>query len=72
MPRGRRKRPLRKERLNTEKGTTTSLVAVYCTNGHEIRIYGNPMVAKPGQQVRYYGNPFVCGKCGAECYGGKN
>jgi hypothetical protein len=46
------------------------LVPVYCTNGHAILVWGNPLMAKPGEVVRWWGNPFLCGQCGASCKGG--
>lgn len=59
--------------MNSLKDAT---VQVYCTNGHAQRLWGNPLMARPGERVRFWGSDLRCGHggltnpCNTPCYGG--
>lgn len=41
---------------------------VRCVNGHLIRMWGSPLMAKLGSGVvNFWGIPLTCGECGARC-----
>ncbi len=46
-----------------------NLKPVFCTGPerHPIRVWGGPLMGKPGEVIRWWGSPFTCGKCGASC-----